>query len=129
MHPDATRSIHGREHRSHSSHRCRLILAGCISFTAGCEEEFRHEAGKPAVSSKPKDSGPIIGRRTQEIVGAAPLLKNGDAKVASAKIVAKDPITLHGNAYFSIHRTSLAIEDRARDEHLPRCQRPVSQRL
>jgi len=102
MRPDASRSIHGGEHRSRSSGPCWLILAGFVLITAGCEEEPRHAAGKPAVPFKPEDSGPIIGQRTQKIVNAAPALKQGGAKVASTKIVAKDPITVDGNAYVSI---------------------------
>jgi hypothetical protein len=101
MRPDAIRSIHGGECRGRSSGPCWLILAGCV-LVAGCEEEPRHKPGKPGVSSKPEDSAPIIGQRTQKIVKAAPALEQKGAKVASTKIVARDPFTLHGNAYVSI---------------------------
>ena len=84
------------------------------SALAGCEEEPRQTVGKPAAPRDPKeDSGPIIGQRTQKIVNAAPALKKGDAKIASTKIVAKDPITLQGNAYVSIIGRSFAALDSA----------------
>jgi hypothetical protein len=79
-----------------------VLLAGPIVL-AGCEEEPRHAGGKPAASSRPKETpGPIVGQRTQKVVEAAPALEKGNAKVASTKITAKDPITLQGNAYVSI---------------------------
>jgi hypothetical protein len=90
-----------------------LVLAGCVFALAGCEEEPRHTTSRRSSSSKPKeDAGPIIGQRTQKIVNAEAALTKGDAKVASTKIVAKDPFTLAGNAYVSIiGRTSqLQIE-------------------
>ena len=75
--------------------------------------------GSAGVSSKPEYSGPIIGQRTQKIVKAAPALEQKGAKVASTKIVAKDPFTLAGNAYVaSIGRLSqLAIEDAINKYH------------
>ena len=111
-------SIPGGERGSRTSGTCWLILAGCVLIT-GCEEEPRHTPGKPGVSSKQQDSGPIIGQRTQKIVQAAPALEQKGARVASTKIVAKDPFTLAGNAYVtSIGRVSqLAIEDAVNKYH------------
>ena len=55
-----------------------------------------------------RPSGPIIGQRTTDIRDASKELKQGGAKVASPRIVAKDPITMTGNAYVSIvGRTSI----------------------
>ena len=56
------------------------------------------------VQAKPpaKQSGPIIGQRTTDIRNANKELKQGGTHVASPKIVAKDPITVQGNAYVSI---------------------------
>jgi hypothetical protein len=68
---------------------CLSIAAGVFAAT-GCEEEARHPA---------TDSGPIIGQRTQQIRNANVELKQGKAEVGSTKIVAKDPITLSGNAH------------------------------
>jgi hypothetical protein len=107
-----------------------LALAACALLAAGCEEE-RHVAGpkrsraadavgvdlgdqgapasKPNAGAaarprakKPTDSGPIIGQRTQDIKDANAELKTGKAQVASTRIVARDPITIQGNAYVSI---------------------------
>jgi hypothetical protein len=54
---------------------------------------------KPKVPAKPDF---IVGKRTQDIRNAQTELKPGNAKVASTRIVAKDPITITGNAYVSI---------------------------
>ena len=79
-----------------------LSLAIC-ALGSGCEEEPRHVGGQPDIAAKTKaESRPIIGRRTQEIRNAATELQKGEAKVASTKIIAKDSITLQGNAYVSI---------------------------
>jgi hypothetical protein len=79
-----------------------LLLAGAI-VSVGCEEEPRHARSKSAAAVRPKEApGPIVGQRTQKVVEAAPALEKGNAKVASTKITAKDPITLQGNAYVSI---------------------------
>jgi hypothetical protein len=118
MRRNMNRSIHGREHRP-SCRGARLLLAGALLVTVGCEEEARHTPGESAVLSKPQDSGPIIGQRTQKSVNAVSALEQGKAKVASTKIVAKNPITVHGNAYVSsIGRISqLAIEDALNKYH------------
>ena len=113
MRPDTNSTAPGRKPMRHISGLYWLLLAGFAFASTGCEEEPRVTAGKRSVSSKPQeDSGPIIGQRTQKVVEAEPALKKGDARVASTKIVAKDPITLQGNAYVAIiGRTSqLQIE-------------------
>jgi hypothetical protein len=114
MRSDTRRSVHGRENRHRTNWPGWGILAGGILASAGCEEEPRAIASRPVASSKRKeDSGPIIGQRTQKILDAPSALKKGDARIASTKIVAKDPVTLVGSAYVtSIGRLSvLAIED------------------
>jgi hypothetical protein len=78
-----------------------LPLALVVIVAAGCEEP-RYEAGKPRPQAKkkaePEDTF-IVGKRTTEIGRADdPALKKG-AQIASGKITAKDPITIHGNAY------------------------------
>jgi hypothetical protein len=102
MGPDTINAAHGKKLKERPSKIYWLGFAACVFALTGCEEEPRQTTSKRS-SSKPKeDSGPIIGQRTQKIVDANAALKNGDAKVASTKIVAKDPITLVGNAYVSI---------------------------
>jgi len=106
-----------------------LAALACALLAAGCEEE-RHEfsarpksraadvvgvdlgdqgretpppkaqpAPRPQVQKKPEF---IVGKRTQKVANAGAELKTGKAKVASPRIVARDPITLPGNAYVSI---------------------------
>ncbi len=103
MCPDTNSTARDRKPMGHISGLYWLLLAGFAIASSGCEEEPRVTAGKRSVSSKPReDSGPIIGQRTQKVVEAEAALKQGDARVASTKIVAKDPITLQGNAYVAI---------------------------
>ena len=76
----------------------------CLALTtAGCEEK-RHVVGeKPAPGPRQKEEDTfIVGKKTMEVVNAAPELQKGEAQVASQKITARDPITLPGNAYVSI---------------------------
>ena len=102
MHLRSRRFGLGGDDLGRTGGRLWLAMAICVLSSVGCEEE-RHVGEKPAVSAPPKqDSGPIVGQRTQTIRAAEPALKQGDAKVATTKIVAKDPITLQGNAYVSI---------------------------
>jgi hypothetical protein len=102
MHIRLQQFAFGGNNKERASSPLWLVLTICILPAVGCEEE-RHVGNKPAVSAKSKqDSDPIIGRRTQQIRDAEPALKKGDAKVATTKIIAKDPITLQGNAYVSI---------------------------
>jgi hypothetical protein len=113
MHPDSNNAAPGGRPTEHMSKIYWVVLAGCVLASTGCEEEPRHPTASHISSVKPKeDSAPIIGQHTQKIVNAEVALKKGDAKVASTKIVAKDPFTLAGNAYVSIiGRTSqLKIE-------------------
>jgi hypothetical protein len=82
-----------------------LSLAVCFLAAIGCEEEVRNVSGKPNAQPAPQPptaSGPIIGQRTQDIRNAAAELQKGKTSVASTKIVARDPITLSGNAYVAI---------------------------
>jgi hypothetical protein len=102
MRPDTNSTARGRKPMRHISGLYWLVLAGFPITSTGCDEEPRVTAGKPSISSKQEDSGPIIGQRTQKVVEAEAALKKGDARVASTKIVAKDPITLQGNAYVAI---------------------------
>ncbi len=112
-------------------------------LAAGCEEE-RHDASarpksraadivgvdlgdqggasaQPNPRPAPKPQPPrkpefIVGKRTQEIKNANAELKTGKAQVASTRIVAKDPITLPGNAYVTIiGRTSMLNMQHAMD--------------
>ena len=104
-------------------HSAWLIVAVCVVVAPGCEEETRNagkrpetraldqtgvslgydEATRPQSQAKQpaKQSGPIIGQRTTDIRPASEL-KQGNAQPASPKIVAKDPISIQGNAYVSI---------------------------
>jgi hypothetical protein len=113
MRPDTNSIARVRKPTGRTSGIYWLLSAGCALAVTGCEEEPRQAVGTRTVSPKPQeDSGPILGQRTQKIVEAEAALKKGDARVASTKIVAKDPITLQGNAYVAIiGRTSqLQIE-------------------
>ena len=103
MCPDFSRDLCKTEARVQSHPwRWLLVLAACGLASAGCEEEPRHVGNKPVVAKPEEPSGRVIGQQTQQISNAAPVLEQGQAKVASTKIVAKDPITLQGNAYVSI---------------------------
>ena len=125
-----------------------LALAACALLAAGCEEDAarrrtdpvqgRGRRGRrpgrpgstaeqadpgPAAQPKPKtptNSGPIIGQRTQDIKDANAELKTGKAQVASTRIVAKDPITLQGNAYVSIIGQTSIAQHPARHGPVPR---------
>ncbi len=108
-----------------------LGVVACALACAGCEEEVRHVAdakrpetrapgiagvvidqddmARPAANPQaqaklqaPAKPRPILNKRTNDIRNAQTELQSGGAKVASTRIVAKDPITLQGNAYVSI---------------------------
>jgi hypothetical protein len=124
MRPPISETVFRRNHAGYSYLSIWLIVAICSLVAPGCEEETRNVGKRPEtraldqtgisvgldepapapVQAKPpaKQSGPIIGRRTTDIRNASTELNQGGAKVASPKIVAKDPITLQGNAYVSI---------------------------
>ncbi len=101
-----------------------LITAICIMTASGCEEETRNPGKRPETKAldqtgvsvgldddtrprapaRPpaaKQSGPIIGQRTTDIRSAKNELNQGGARPASARIVARDPISIQGNAYVS----------------------------
>jgi hypothetical protein len=105
---------------------CALLAAGCeeerndtfskrpqtrapgivgVDTSGGFDAERPPSAAppaKPAAPAKKKEPVFIVGKRTQDIKDAKTELKNEGARVASQRIVAKDPITLQGNAYVSI---------------------------
>ena len=108
-----------------------LGLVSCLLAATGCEEEVRHVANakrpqtrapeiagvvvdpddmarpaanpqaqaRPQAPAKPR---PILNQRTQDIRNAQTELQKGGARVGSTRIVAKDPISITGNAYVSI---------------------------
>jgi hypothetical protein len=123
--PSSETGFRRSHHLDRSSLSTWLIVTICASIAPGCEEETRNVGKRPEtraldqtgisvgldettarapVQARPqaKQSGPIIGQRTTDIRNASTELNQGGAKVASPKIVAKDPITLPGNAYVSI---------------------------
>jgi hypothetical protein len=124
MRPSISETGFRRNHAGYSYLAIWLIVTICGLVAPGCEEETRNVGKRPEtraldqtgisvgldeparapVQAKPpaKQSGPIIGQRTTDIRNASTELNQGNAKVASPKIVAKDPITLPGNAYVSI---------------------------
>jgi hypothetical protein len=107
----------------------RLALLPCLLLlAAGCEEP-RHvskppadaavaapaPAPEPAAAPQPGQTREILNKRTQDIRDANAELQKG-AQVGSTKIVAKDPITLSGNAYVSmIGQTSILNIQHAMD--------------
>src|ERR1700677_3795687 len=124
MRPSISETGFRRNHAGYSSLSIWLIVTICGLAAPGCEEETRNVGKRPEtraldqtgisvgldeparapVQAKPpaKQSAPIIGQRTTDIRNANTELNQGGAKVASPEIVAKDPITLQGNAYVSI---------------------------
>ena len=78
---------------------CALVLPA-LTLCVGCEESAKKTA--PAAAAAPAKAREVLNKRTQDVRDATKELKTGDAKVATTKIVAKDPITLAGNAYVSI---------------------------
>lgn len=59
----------------------------------------RAPARPKAAATKPR---PILNQRTQDIRNAQTELQQGGVQVGSSRIVARDPITLPGNAYVTI---------------------------
>lgn len=87
----------------------RLVRAvlPLVLLALGCDEprhpgEKRQEASAPPEAPAPYKPRDVIGKTTQDIRAAEPEIKNEGAKVASTKIVAKDPILLAGNAYVTM---------------------------
>ena len=96
----------------------------CALMAAGCEEETRNVGKRPETraldqtgvsvglddNSRPpaparppaKQAGSIIGQHTTDIRPANKELAQGRAQPASPRIVARDPISIQGNAYVSI---------------------------
>jgi hypothetical protein len=102
-----------------------LLMAGTLSLLAtGCEEEARSVAKRPQTRALDQtgatvgagdptqgrvqnrtpavQSRPIIGQQMVDIRNATKELQTGGAQVGSTKIVARDYITLQGNAYVAI---------------------------
>ncbi len=79
-----------------------------LTFAAGCQEERTVSGGGGAAATAPESGQEevqrraVIGQKTQDIRNFDEEMENPNAKVASQKIVAKDPITLQGNAYVSM---------------------------
>jgi hypothetical protein len=70
----------------------------------------------PAKVQPPADPQFIVGRRTQKIENAQAEIQQGGARAVAPKILAKDPITLSGNAYvFAIGKTAQMNIDHAID--------------
>jgi hypothetical protein len=123
MRPPSSETGFRRSHLDRSSLSTWLIVTICALIAPGCEEETRNvgkrpetraldqtgisvgldETARALVQARPqaKQSGPIIGQRTTDIRNASKELNQRGAQVASSRIVAKDPITLQGNAYVS----------------------------
>ena len=109
---------------------CALLAAGCeeernvgsarpqtrapgivgLDTSAGFDAEQRQNPAPPpprprpqaAPVAKKKEPVFIVGKRTQDIRDANAEIQSGQARQASTRIVAKDPITIQGNAYVSI---------------------------
>ena len=87
----------------------RLVRAmlPLMLVAVGCDEprypaKKRTEAAAPPEATDPSRPRDVLGRTTQDIRAAGPEIKEEGAKVASPKIVAKDPILLTGNAYVTM---------------------------
>ena len=80
-----------------------LLLLLALAVITGCEEPADPSAqAYVKAPPAPKDEF-IVGKRTQDIRRAgADVEKKKGGRVASSKIVARDPITLPGNAYVTI---------------------------
>ena len=78
-----------------------LVSPLALILIAGCEEprNVGGTTGAPAKKKAPAEDQSILGKTTQKIGRADdPALKKG-AQVAPNRIVAKDYITIQGNAY------------------------------
>ena len=84
----------------------RAVLSLAL-VAVGCEEprhpgKSRTQATAPPEAPTPSKPRDILGKTTQDIRAADTEIKERGAKVASTKIVAKDPILLTGNAYVTM---------------------------
>ena len=125
MRPPSSKADCRRKQRHGSRSPAWLIIAIWALTGLGCEEETRNPGkrpetraldqtgvsvgldndARPQASARPpaaKQAGPIIGQRTTDIRPATNELKQGGARPASPRIVARDPISIQGNAYVSI---------------------------
>jgi hypothetical protein len=77
-----------------------LTLAAIVVLESGCEEPRNAGNGSATRTKKAPAEDPFIVGKTTQKIGRAddPALKKG-AQVAPGKITARDPITIHGNAY------------------------------
>jgi hypothetical protein len=114
-----------RKNLDYSRFSAWLITAICVMTAPGCEEEIRNpgkrpetraldqtgvsvgldDDTRPQAPAKPpvaKQSGPIVGKRTSDIRSATKELQQGGARPAPTRIVARDPISVQGNAYVAI---------------------------
>ena len=87
----------------------RLVRAvlPLVLVAVGCNEprypgKKRQEASAPPEPPAPSRPRDVIGKTTQDIRAADTEIEEKGAKVASTKIVAKDPILLTGNAYVTM---------------------------
>lgn len=90
-----------------NSRRLVRAVLPLVLVAIGCEEprhpgKKREEASAPPEAPAPYKPRDVIGKTTQDIRAAEPEIKEEGAKVASPKIVAKDPILLTGNAYVTM---------------------------
>jgi hypothetical protein len=92
-----------------------VISSLVLGLFAGCEGEKRYlpnEKNATTTSAPPApppiQPRPIIGQKTDVIKDATRELQQGGAQQSSGRIIARDPITLSGNAYVSaIGQTSV----------------------
>jgi hypothetical protein len=69
------------------------------------QDDMARPAANPQAPARPKADTkprPILNQRTQDFRNAQTELQKGGAQVGSTRIVARDPITLPGNAYVAI---------------------------
>jgi hypothetical protein len=124
MRPSSSKAYFQGNHPDYLRRITWFTFAVSMPFVIGCEEEPRNPGRRPetraleqtgvsvGLDEKPnavaksklqaKASEPIIGQRTTDIRNAGNEHKEHDAQVASQRIIAKDPISLQGNAYVSI---------------------------
>ena len=89
------------------SRRLARAVLPLVLVAIGCEEprypgKKRQQAAAPPESPAPSKPRDTLGKTTQDIRAADPEIKQEGAKVASTRIVAKDPILLTGNAYVTM---------------------------